>query len=182
MSSSVHHLRRSSTHTLLSTSFTPQHTAAGQISVAEPSAYWCGRVSALIDRYRNEDLAASLAETTNSKSQTDKFHSPTTNTARLRRALEHLHSLCVTDEARESFERFQMDFAAMQHLPELGRPIKARKPEPAIQPIIATPHASGLDFERTSTVITGGTAKSGARKMSLLDRMLGRREKRLSHG
>jgi hypothetical protein len=177
----VHHLRRSSTHTLLSTSFTPQHTAAGQISVAEPSAYWCGRVSALIDRYRNEDLAASLAET-NSKSQTDKFHSPTTNTARLRRALEHLHSLCVTDEARESFERFQMDFAAMQHLPELGRPIKARKPEPAIQPIIATPRASGLDFERTSTVITGGTAKSGARKMSLLDRMLGRREKRLSHG
>jgi hypothetical protein len=96
--------------------------------------------------------------------------------------LENLHSLCVTDEARESFERFQVDFAAMQHLPELGRPIKARKPEPAIQPIITTPRASGLDFERTSTVITGGTAKSGARKMSLLDRMLGRREKRLSHG
>jgi hypothetical protein len=183
VSSSVHHLRRSSTHTLLSTSFTPQHTAAGQVSVAEPSAYWCGRVSALIDRYRNEDLAASLAETTNSKSQTDKFHSPATNTARLRRALEHLHSLCVTDEARESFERFQMDFAAMQHLPELGRPIKARKPEPTIEPAINTvPHAGGLEFERTSTVITGGTAKSGARKMSLLDRMLGRREKRLSHG
>jgi hypothetical protein len=182
VSSSVHHLRRSSTHTLLSTSFTPQHTA-GQISVAEPSAYWCGRVSALIDRYRNEDLAASLAET-NSKSQTDKFHSPTTNTARLRRALEHLHSLCVTDEARESFVRFQMDFASRQHLPELGKPIKTQKPEPTIEPAIKPiSHAGGgLDFERTSTVITGGPAKSGARKMSLLDRMLGRREKRLSHG
>jgi hypothetical protein len=140
-------------------------------------------VSALIDRYRNEDLAASLAET-NSKSQTDKFHSPTTNTARLRRALEHLHSLCVTDEARESFVRFQMDFASRQHLPELGKPIKTQKPEPTIEPAIKpVSHAGGgLDFERTSTVITGGPAKSGARKMSLLDRMLGRREKRLSHG
>jgi hypothetical protein len=180
VSSSVHHLRRSSTHTLLSTSFTPQHTA-GQTSVAEPSAYWCGRVSALIDRYRNEDLAASLAST-NSKSDTDRFHSPATNTARLRRALEHLHSLCVTDEARESFVRFQINFASLQHLPELGRPIKTRNPEPAIEPIRITPYTGGLEVERNSAVIIGGTAKSGARKMSLLDRMLGRREKRLSHG
>ena len=181
VSRSVHqHLRRSSTHTLLSTSFTPQH-AAGQISVAEPSAYWCGRVSALIDRYRNEDLAASL-DSTNSKAQTDKFHSPATNTARLRRALEHLHSLCVTDEARESFVRFQMNFATMQHLPELSRPIKPRNIAPPIEPTRSTPYAGGLQVERNSAVVIGGAANSGARKMSLLDRMLGRREKRLSHG
>jgi len=181
VSRSVHqNLRRSSTHTLLSTSITPQH-AAGQISVAEPSAYWCGRVSALIDRYRNEDLAASL-DNTNSKSETDKFHSPATNTARLRRALEHLHSLCVTDEARESFVRFQMNFASMQHLPELSRPIKPRNLAPPIAPIRATPYAGGFEVERNHAVVIGGAAKSGARKMSLLDRMLGRREKRLSHG
>jgi len=180
VSSSVNHLRRSSTQTLLSTSFTPQH-AAGRISVAEPSAYWCGRVSALIDRYRNEDLAASLADI-NAKSETDKFHSPATNTARLRRALEHLHSLCVTDEARESFVRFQMNFAAMQHLPELSRPIKSRNPAPAIEPLRITPYAGGLEVERNSAVVIGGAAKSDARKMSLLDRMLGRRDKRQSHG
>jgi hypothetical protein len=180
---SVHqHLRRSSTHTLLSASFTPQH-AAGQISVAEPTAYWCGRVSALIDRYRNEDLAASLSNT-NSKSETDKFHSPATNTARLRRALEHLHSLCVTDEARESFVRFQMNFASMQHLPELSRPIKPRNLAPPIEPVPvrSSSYAGDLEVERNSAVVVGGAAKSGARKMSLLDRMLGRRENRLSHG
>lgn len=180
VSSSVHHLRRSSTHTLLSTSFTPQHSA-GQISVAEPSAYWCGRVSALIDRYRSEDLAASLAET-DLKSDTGKFHSPATNTARLRRALEHLHSLCVTDEARESFVRFQMNFATLQHLPELGRPIKTRNPVTTMEPIGITPYAGGPGIERNSAVVIGGAAKSGARKMSLLDRMLGRHEKRQSHG
>lgn len=47
VSSAANHLRRSSTHTLLDISSTPQHIP-GQVSTAEPSAYWCGRMSALL--------------------------------------------------------------------------------------------------------------------------------------
>lgn len=175
VSSSVHHLRRSSTQTLLNFSSTSQ-ISAGQVSTAEPTSYWCGRISALLDRYRNEELADSLSNT-NQKSETDKLYTPSANIARLRRALEHLHSQCVTNEARDSFSRFQFQFASMQNLPELARPIKVRKPVATTTKFAAArENASGV--EKPSELEAGDSVKSGLRKISIFDRMLGRREKR----
>lgn len=179
VSASVHHLRRSSTQTLLNVSSSPQ-PSAGQVAVAEPLSYWCGRISAMVDRYRNQDLAVTLSNP-DAKSETDKLHTPAAHTARLRRALEHLHAQCVTEEAQDSFVRFQMQFAAMQNLPELGRPIGTKKPPVASKSSQALPaygvdHYPGKKFDLEA----GGFAKSGIRKISLFDRMLGRREKRES--
>lgn len=134
----------------------------------------------MVDRYRNQDLAVTLSNP-DAKSETDKLHTPAAHMARLRRALEHLHAQCVTDEARDSFVRFQMQFAAMQNLPELGRPIGTKKPPVASKSSQALPaygvdHYPGKKFDLEA----GGFAKSGIRKISLFDRMLGRREKRES--
>lgn len=179
ISSSVHHLRRSSTQTLLDISSAPQHIP-GQISTAEPSAYWAGRMSALLDRYRNAELAAAL-DGTHSKSESDFSHTPNANTERMRVALEHLHSLCVTDEARESFVRFQLQFASMHHQPELNRPIRLKKVEVASAPIKPAPSGAEEGHKQYLRAEGSGIPKSGARKISLLDRMLGRRERRASH-
>ena len=180
VSSSVHHLRRSSTQTLLNISTTSQ-PAAGQVSIAEPSAYWCGRMSGLLDRYRNEDLAIALSNTS-SKTESDRFHSLAANTARMRRAMEHLHSICVTEEARESFVRFQIQYAAAQSMPELGRPITTSRPIILSKPSNAAPQVAGSGTESASLLDNGNMPKGESRKTSLLNRMLGRREKRESHG
>ncbi|KAK4902843.1 hypothetical protein LTR27_000782 [Elasticomyces elasticus] len=96
----------------------------GHITKAQPVVYWCARFSALNDRYRNDELLLHLGA---SKTVSDKMHSAEANTRRMRRALEHLHSLCATEEARESFVVFQLQFAACQGLPELGRPLMEGK-------------------------------------------------------
>lgn len=179
VSSSVHHLRRSSTQTLLNLS-TTSHPSAGQVSIAEPTAYWCGRMSGLLDRYRNEDLATALS-TTNSKSANDRFHSPAAHTPRMRKAMEHLHSVCLTEEARDSFVRFQMQFASSQNLPELGRPIKAKRPLVTAKPLTTAPLDAALAVERSPLLKDSNITKGEHRKTSLLNRMLGRREKRESH-
>jgi hypothetical protein len=137
-------------------------------------------MSGLLDRYRNEDLAVALSPAS-SKSESDRFHAPAANTARMRRALEHLHSLCVTEEAMESFVKFQMQYASMQNLPELGRPFKARRPMATSMSKTMT-HDAGVAVEGGSSPNDGNIAKSEHRKISLLHRMLGRREKRESHG
>lgn len=180
VSSSVHHLRRSSTQTLLNISAANQ-PSSGQVSVAEPSAYWCGRMSGLLDRYRNEELAIALSNT-GSKTESDRFHSMAANTARMRRALEHLHSVCVTEEARDSFVRFQIQYASVQNLPELGRPITTSKPIILSKSLNAVPLSSASTVGTSPLVGNGSTPKSENRKISLFNRMLGRREKRESHG
>ena len=91
------------------------------ITQPEPPAYWCGRFAALTDRYRTEDLATHLHRPT---SQTSAMHSPEANTRRMRRALEHLHALCGTPEARESFAVFQRQVARVHGVPELARPMR----------------------------------------------------------
>jgi hypothetical protein len=180
VSSSVHHLRRSSTQTLLNISTTSNKPSVGQVSVAEPSAYWCGRMSGLLDRYRNEDLAIALSNTS-SKTESDRFHSLAANTARMRRALEHLHSICVTEEARESFVRFQIQYASAQNTPELGRPITTSRPIVLSKPSHATPKVADSKIARASFPDDNNMPKSESRKISLLNRMLGRREKRESY-
>jgi hypothetical protein len=180
VSSSVHHLRRSSTQTLLNMS-TYSQPAAGQVFISEPTAYWCGRMSGLLDRYRNDDLAIALSDTS-SKNDSDRFHSLAAHTERMRRALEHLHSVCVTEEARDSFVRFQMQYASSQNLPELSRPILARWPMPAANASKSVPQDIGIAVGGGPPLSEMNSPKSGNRKISLLNRMLGRREKRESHG
>jgi len=180
VSSSVHHLRRSSTQTLLNIS-TAQQPSAGQVAVAEPSAYWCGRMSGLLDRYRNEDLAIALSNTS-SKRENDRFHSLAANTAHMRRALEHLHSICVTEEARDSFVRFQIQYASVQNLPELSRPITTSKPIVLSKSLNTAPMATASAVGTGSLMGDDLTPKSENRKISLFHRMLGKREKRESHG
>jgi hypothetical protein len=136
-------------------------------------------MSGLLDRYRNEELAVALSNT-GSKTESDRFHSMATNTARMRRALEHLHSICVTEEARDSFVRFQIQYASVQNLPELSRPITTSKPIVLSKALNAVPLSSTVG---TGPLIgNGNTPKSESRKISLFNRMLGRREKRESHG
>jgi hypothetical protein len=180
VSSSVHHLRRSSTQNLLNISTTNQ-TSTGQVSVEEPSAYWCGRMSALLDRYRNEDLAIALSNT-GPKTESDRFHSVTANTVRMRRALEHLYSVCVTEEARDSFVRFQIQYASVQNLPELSRPITTSKPISLSKSLNAAPLGTASTLGTGPLMGNSNTPKSESRKISLFNRMLGRREKRESHG
>ena len=104
--------------------------ASLQISTAEPIDYWCGRLSTLNDRFRNEELCAQIGSP---RTDSDKMHTPEANTKRMRRALEQLHALCTTEEARESFVKFQMQLAILQSDPELSRPIKLTVPEKLIK-------------------------------------------------
>ncbi|KAK0288706.1 hypothetical protein LTR35_003104 [Friedmanniomyces endolithicus] len=146
--------------------------SAQQITTAEPVPYWCGRFSALNDRYRNDELALHLGA---SKAQSDKMHSVEANTRRMRRALERLHGLCATPEARESLVVFQLQFAAMQGLPELGRPLQLNLPE---RKIVLNAARGGSEEERgVSEEIGDGVAEK--RKGSFMDRLLGRSRRSL---
>ncbi|KAK6439005.1 hypothetical protein LTR95_004791 [Oleoguttula sp. CCFEE 5521] len=132
---SFSHVPEPSTTSLLNTiSSPPQPLSAYHVTDAEPTAYWPGRMSSLLDRYRNDDLAATMSPSHNRtasntlatppKTETDKLHTPAAVTARMRKALETLHGHCVTEEARESFVKFQMQYAAVQNLPDLSRAIR----------------------------------------------------------
>ncbi|KAK0258197.1 hypothetical protein B0A54_00220 [Friedmanniomyces endolithicus] len=146
--------------------------SAQQVTTAEPGPYWCGRFSALNDRYRNDELALHLGA---SKAQSDKMHSVEANTRRMRRALERLHGLCATPEARESLVVFQLQFAAMQGLPELGRPLQLNLPE---RKIVLNAARGGSEEERgVSEEIGDGVADK--RKGSFMDRLLGRSRRSL---
>jgi hypothetical protein len=138
-------------------------------------------MSALLDRYRNEDLAIALSNT-GSKTESDRFHSVTANTARMRRAMEYLHSVCVTEEARDSFVRFQIQYASVQNMPELSRPITTSKPINLSKSLNAAPLVTASTLGMGPVKGNNNTPKSEGRKISLFNRMLGRREKRESHG
>jgi hypothetical protein len=138
-------------------------------------------MSGLLDRYRNDDLAIALSDTS-PRNDSDRFHSLAAHTERMRRALEHLYSVCVTEEARDSFVRFQMQYASSQNLPELSRPILARWPMPAANASKSVPQDIGIGVGGGPPLSEMNSPKSGNFKISLLNRMLGRREKRESHG
>ncbi|OQO10827.1 hypothetical protein B0A48_04128 [Cryoendolithus antarcticus] len=213
---SFSHVRQPSTTSLLNTlSSPPQPLSAYHVTDAEPTAYWAGRISSLLDRYRNDDLAATImpalnrggsnALATPPKAETDKLHTPAAATARMRKALETLHGHCVTDEARESFVKFQMQYAAVQNLPELSRAIR-RDPTAGSVTLVASgkgpTHARkksepllghkgtrsfGRSLGKAGDGVEGAdakemSAKEGARKISFFDRVLGRKEKRESLG
>jgi hypothetical protein len=135
------------------------------ITTSEPIAYWCGRFSTLNDRYRNEDLAAHL---NTPKLSADHLHDGEANTRRMRRALESLHSLCTTGEARESFVLFQLQLASAYNNPDLGRPITARGS--GREGLIVL----GNNAEASPTATADTRAISEGRKMSFMERLLGR--------
>ncbi|KAK4493655.1 hypothetical protein PRZ48_014840 [Zasmidium cellare] len=158
---------------------------AGSVFRAEPLAYWTGRFSSLNDRYRNQDLLASLnlgpesptttsspfTQTTDkSKCETDKMHTPAANTARMRRAVEHLYYQCGNDEARESFLKWQKQLAVALSLPELARPVVAR----------GCALEMSLREDSPQTGSSPGMPLSAGRKISFMDRLLGRRQKSLA--
>ncbi|KAI7396388.1 hypothetical protein KC336_g15710 [Hortaea werneckii] len=137
----------------------------------EPVAYWCGRFSAIADRYRNEELIAHLGSP---RASSDQMHTPDANTRRMRRALEYLHSLCMTQEARESFVVFQLQSAALQGYPELGKPLALSVPE---RKIVMSCRGDGAGGEGG---LGGGSGlMSEKRERTFMDRLLGRARRSL---
>lgn len=202
-SASAGHVRQASEQTpsqpRSEQSSVPRPAGHLQVSNYEPPAYWAGRLSALADRYRNEELAslvqgaisppttttsgstASLSTsrgvasclslsslggaesaTLTPKAQTDKMHTPEASTARLKRALDHLNTLCATQEARDSLYAFQAQFAGMMHLPEL------RPPKLVLH--LGDSNRGGSTAEEGA----GAATMSETRKASFMDRLLGR--------
>lgn len=145
------------------------------ISCAEPSAYWAGRLCALTDRFRNEELAAQLMCRSSTstlgltpKGQSDKMHTPEASTARIKRALDHLSELCVTPDAKESLLQFQALYARQSGLPELAPP---KQPTRTI--VLGSIKDDGGAADQS-----GDKSTSENRKASFMDRLLGRQKRR----
>ncbi|KAI9846543.1 MAG: hypothetical protein M1830_007442 [Pleopsidium flavum] len=89
-------------------------TNVRQVKEAQPYSYWCGRFSALNDRFRMEDISdSSTTLCTDSSSHTN--HHPMSpkvddEERRIRRVFIHLNSLCLTEEAKASLREFQIAF------------------------------------------------------------------------
>ncbi|KAI7719109.1 hypothetical protein KC353_g3250 [Hortaea werneckii] len=145
--------------------------SAHEVYKPEPVAYWCGRFSAIADRYRNEELLAHLGSP---RASSDQMHTPDANTRRMRRAMEYLHGLCMTQEARESFVVFQLQFAALQGCPELGKPLALSVPE---RKIVMSCRGDGVGGEGG---LGGGSGlMSEKRERTFMDRLLGRARRSL---
>lgn len=70
-----------------------------QVTKGEPIEYWCGRMSVLTDRYRNERFTKFMK-----LGQPAKLESEEEMHDRVRRAMQHLYSVCATEEAKLSFK------------------------------------------------------------------------------
>lgn len=70
-----------------------------QVMKGEPVEYWCGRMSVLTDRYRNERFTnfMKLGQPAKVESEQEMYD-------RIRRAMQHLYSVCATEEAKLSFK------------------------------------------------------------------------------
>lgn len=126
-----------------------------KISLPGPAAYWSGRLCALTDHFRNEELAAHLAASVPFTSSL--MHTPDANTARFQKAFDHLHNLCVTAEAELSLQAFRLQFAKLTGLQEElgGMVLRMQSEEPRVEFGIGE-----------------------ARKASFIERLLGKRERR----
>lgn len=150
----------------------------GSIKRAEPSAYWTGRFSSLNDKYRNDDLmralnldAAKSPTTFSSKADTDKLYTPAATEARMRRAVKYLHSECATDEARQSFYKWQQSLKDALNAPELRKPVggKSCALQMSLSEVLRTSETNGY----------GTPPLSAGRKISFMDRLLGKKPKAL---
>ena len=103
------------------------------------------------------------------------MHTPEANTRRLSRALEDLHSLCVTLKARQSFLRFQQRFAETQGLPELARSIAGN----ALGDMGENAIRTAGEYEDDEVLGQGKDLTAEDRKASFIDRLLGRKRRSL---
>ena len=144
-------------------------------------------MTALTDRYRNEELssfllpnsksASSSSTTLTPKAQTDKLHTPEASTARLKRALAELETRCGAREAKESLFAFQTQYAQMMNLPELRPP----KLVLHLGNGGGGPGGAGMDGAVAPAAAPAAEAGLGdVRKASFMDRLLGRQGKRRS--
>ncbi|EMC92715.1 hypothetical protein BAUCODRAFT_77545 [Baudoinia panamericana UAMH 10762] len=148
------------------------------IYTPKPIPYWCGRFAALTDRYHNDELATNLHL---SKSDSDKMHSPEANTRRMRRAMEYLHSLCASQEARESFVVFQLQFAAVTGSAELARPMMVNLPPVRRVAVSGRQDVSGEAREVCEGVVekSNGLGWGDGRKGTFVERLFGRHRRSL---
>ncbi|KAM3421472.1 hypothetical protein BST61_g1865 [Cercospora zeina] len=137
----------------------------GAVTSAQPLTYWTGRFSSLNDRYRNEELAATdLSNPSIAKFETDKMHTTAASHRRMRKAIQHLHSLCVTAEAEQSFFVWQQAVAGALAIPELARSVP-----------VTESRTCALEMSLRSD--ESFTPPSETRKLNFMDRLLGRRQK-----
>ncbi|GIZ38528.1 hypothetical protein CKM354_000194400 [Cercospora kikuchii] len=174
--SSSHHLRIASSQTAGVVESRPQKAISraradstkakpGAITSAQPLTYWTGRFSSLNDRYRNEELSATdLSSPSILKFETDKMHTTEAGYRRMRKAIQHLYSLCATPEAEQSFFVWQKAVAGALAIPELARSVPV-------------PESRTCAFEMSLKSDESFTPPSEARKMNFMDRLLGRRQK-----
>lgn len=98
------------------------------------------------------------------------MHTPAANTARMRRAIENLYYQCANDEARDSFLKWQKQLAVAMSLPELARSVAGRS------------CALEMSLRKSEQDDIGSSPMmplSAQRKISFMDRLLGRRQKSL---
>lgn len=158
-----------------------------QVHFARPTAYWCGRLSSLVDHYRNVELAAvtefkaAVSEVSQNsfatisqtpKAHTDKLHTTEATTLRLRLAFTTLESECMTPAAKESLRQFRVRYAAAIGCPELTGPI-------ALDPPMGVMNSgTGANGEAMAEPEDGNGGISEGRKVSFMDRLLGRQKRR----
>ena len=105
-----------------------------------------------------------------SKSETDKMHSAEANTNRMRRAVEFLHGQCANEEAKESFLKWQKQLAVALDSPELARPVGGGSTRSC---------ALEMSLRENEADSSTNLSLSAGRKISFMDRLLGRRQKSL---
>ena len=164
-----------------------QLTYVPQIHFARPTAYWCGRLSSLVDHYRNVELAAvtelrasvsavsqdpSATTSQTPKTHTDKLHTTEATTLRLRLAFTTLESECMMPAAKESLRQFRVRYAAAIGCPELTGPITLDPPVGVLN------SSTGPDGEMIVEPGSGSGGMSEGRKVSFMDRLLGRQKRR----
>lgn len=106
-----------------------------QIKEPQPSAYWCGRLSALNDRFRMEDITHTHTSSSSSPASPSNNHQLGAaaqrklgdDERRTRRIFVHLQGLCVTDEARASLDEFQRAWEKKEGGGGGGRRVGAEK-------------------------------------------------------
>jgi hypothetical protein len=97
------------------------------------------------------------------------MHTIEAGEARIHRAFEYLHKMCVTQDAKDSLTLFQYQYADLMRMPELRK----------MAPIVLGGGRQAEKENGGALVEEGGElGMSESRKMSFMDRLLGRQKRR----
>lgn len=119
--------------------------------------YWLARLTSLSDRFRTEALTDSL-------SSSDGMHN---DERRIKRVFLHLNSLCVTEEAKESLEKFRV-------LYEKRMGLEARAERGEMQKMVFA-EMKAQEEEKPERKANGGKEE----KKGVFERLVGRKKKAL---